>query len=118
MFTLSIVEGFDSNLPRAICAICAKGATLPARWPCCLHSFTSFTSSISFTSCCLHTLLQKPKSQPFCFHAIPHSFTKTPGVGGTASHARSAFREVRPPFQRGKNETANCYFRCSICSLH
>ena len=28
------------------------------------------------------TLLPSSKTQLFCFHAIPHSLPKTPGVGG------------------------------------
>jgi hypothetical protein len=32
-----------------------------------------------------HTLLHSPKTQPFCFQAIPHSLAKTPGGGGTGS---------------------------------
>ncbi len=42
--------------------------------------------AISFLFTFFHTLLHSSKSQPFCFPAIPNSFTKTPRWGvGSAS---------------------------------
>jgi len=38
---------------------------------------------IPFLFTLLRTLLQAPKTQLLCFQAIPHSFPKTPGGGGT-----------------------------------
>ena len=35
----------------------------------------------SFLFTFFRTLLHSSKTQPFCFQAVPHSFTKTPGVG-------------------------------------
>src|SRR5229473_2627143 len=50
----------------------------------------------------LRTLLHLRKTQLFCFHALPHSFPKTPGGGGTASRARCALRRVPPGSPRGQ----------------
>src|SRR6266851_147266 len=35
----------------------------------------------SFLFTFFRTLLHSSKTQPFCFQSVPHSFTKTPGVG-------------------------------------
>jgi hypothetical protein len=37
---------------------------------------------IPFVLTLFQTLLHSPKTQLFSFQAIPHSFAKTPGVGG------------------------------------
>ena len=42
-------------------------------------------SPIPFFFKAFRTLLHSPKTQLFCFQAIPHSFTKTPGVGYPSS---------------------------------
>ncbi len=45
--------------------------------PSAFHSSPLF----SYPSKLFCTFLHLPKTQPFCFHAIPHSLTKTPGGG-------------------------------------
>src|SRR5229473_562112 len=59
----------------------------------------------SFLFTFFRTLLYSSKTQPFCFQAVPHSFTKTPGGGGTPfrlisgkpAMPRTPFSVVKPP---------------------
>src|SRR5713101_6865329 len=59
----------------------------------------------SFLFTFFRTLLHSSKTQPFCFQAVPHSFTKTPGGGGTPfrlisgkpAMPRTPFSVVKPP---------------------
>jgi hypothetical protein len=48
------------------------------------------TSAFSHSSALFCTFSYSPKIQLSCFHAIPNSLRKTPGVGGTPSIARFA----------------------------
>src|SRR6266851_6468251 len=59
----------------------------------------------SFLFTFFRTLLHSSKTQPFCFQSVPHSFTKTPGGGGTPfrlisgkpAMPRTPFSVVKPP---------------------
>src|SRR5271154_898443 len=58
--------------------------------------FRSSISPISFIFTFFQTLLQQRKSQLLSFQAIPNSFTKTPGWGGTAALLLSDRTPARP----------------------
>ncbi len=61
---------------------------------------------IPFLFTLLRTLLQAPKTQLLCFQAIPHSFPKTPGGGGTPaailSYISSLLLRTLPQIQSDK----------------
>src|SRR6267143_2986497 len=61
---------------------------------------------IPFLFTLLRTLLRAPKTQLLCFQAIPHSFPKTPGGGGTPaailSHISSLLLRTLPQIQSDK----------------
>src|SRR5260370_15968707 len=46
------------------------------------HSPLVLSSFFSFSSTLFCAFLHLPRSQPFCFQAIPHSLSKTPAGGG------------------------------------
>src|SRR6266581_7173950 len=54
----------------------------------------------SFLFRLFQTLLHSSKTQLFCFHAIPRSFAKTPGVGGVRAYGPQSTRHSMSPLFR------------------
>ncbi len=88
----------NQELPSLLLSI-QSGATAGPRSP---------LTTISFLFTFFRTLLHSPNTQLFSFHAIPHSFAKTPGGGyppsiatsmlsGSGSEARNARGHSRKP---------------------
>src|SRR5258708_4938801 len=90
--------------------------TTPASHPVCPAplSFTSFTSSISFTSYCLRTLWHAPKLNSFPFNGFRTLCRKTPGVGGRIAMLNSPSRAKWPPSLRGNSSFV--FFTTDNCS--
>ncbi len=81
--SLHSTEPFDTDV-----LLCPRVSQPPA---CPIHSVSALlrlfsippsTTLNSFPFTLFRTLLHSSKMQLFCFHEIPHSFTKTPGGGG------------------------------------
>src|SRR6266481_9197621 len=79
----------------------------PPRWRSPLLYF--LTSSISFTSLSLRTLLHPTKSQLICFQSLPYSLAKTTGGGGTPT--LSSRKKMKP-------KTANPVVPMARCTHH